>query len=112
MTTMTMGQLRMTILRIMNEDNSFGVYPGRPARNVLSPETNNREQLGTLAGQPIDTVGDEDDMPEHLRDPTVNPDDCYGPVPPDAEEPYVGQDPFTRDVAPQPFSGGGRIKRG
>lgn len=104
-----MGVLRRWLL----EAQSFGKYPGRPAgRNVLSPDVADREQLGSLAGQPIDTVDDPDDMPEHLREPTVDREDCMGPVPPDAEEPYVGQDPFVRDYGPQPFSGGGRVKRG
>ncbi len=109
----TMGRLRRTILFLMGEAGDFGVYPGRPSgRNVLSPDVNAREQLGSLAGDPIDTVDDPDDMPQHLREPNVDREDCYGPVPPDAEEPYVSADPYAMDVAPKPFSGGGKIKRG
>jgi len=101
-----LGALR----RILRE--AEGGWPGKPLRNALSPDVNSREQLGTLNAQAIDTVGDPDELPEHLREPLVDPEDCEGPVPPEAENPYVGQDPFARDFAPQPFSGGGSIKRG
>lgn len=60
----------------------------------------------------MDTVNDPDGLPDHLFEPEVDPEDCFGPVPPDAEKPYVSMDPFTQDVSPQPFSGGARIKRG
>lgn len=71
--------------------------------NPLSPSTNDREQLGYLADNPSD-VDPEDDMPSHLKDNTVNPEDCYGPVPPDNGDPYVQQDPFARDTSPLPTS--------
>lgn len=102
-----------TLRRWLQEARAAGPYPGRPAaRNVLAPDVNDREQLGTLAGDPIDTIDDPDGLPDHLREPTVDRDDCFGPVPPDAEKPYVSVDPYATDVAPKPFSGGGRIKRG
>lgn len=90
-----------------------GYNPGEiVARNVISPATNSRESLGAISAKAMDTVDDPDGLPDHLLDPTVTPEECYGPVPPDAPEPYVGQDPFSRDYAPQPFSGGGRTNRG
>lgn len=103
MIRMTMGQLRQIIVR------ESGYNPGEiVARNVISPDVNNRETLGAISAKGLDTAEDPDQMPDHLTQPNVDPKDCYGPVPPDAEEPYVGQDPFARDYAPQPFSGGGR----
>ncbi len=110
-----MGRLRrMLSAALLAEDGAVShSYPGRPqARNVLSPSTNNREAIGVISAKGLDAVDDPDQMPDHLTEPAVDPEDCYGPVPPDAEPPYVGQDPFARDSAPQPFSGGGSIKRG
>lgn len=78
-------------------------------KNALSPDINSREQLGAISAKALDTAGDPDGLPDHLLEPTVNPEDCYGPVPPDAEPVYVGADPFTRDFAPKPT---GNIKRG
>lgn len=102
-----------TLRQLIHEVGANGAWPGQPVRNVLSPDINSREQLGSLAGNvPMDTVDDPDGLPDHLLDPTVTPEECFGPVPPKAEEPYVGQDPFVRDAAPQPFSGGGSIRRG
>lgn len=99
--------IREAVILEVGANNS---YPGQPyGRNVLSPDVNKREQLGSLAGDPIDTIADPDGLPDHLLDPTVSPEDCYGPVPPDAEPPYVGQDPFARDTSPNPT---GSIKRG
>lgn len=78
-------------------------YPGGPIRNALSPAMNNREQIGSLAGNtPMDTVQDEEGLPDHLLDPTLEPEDCYGPVPPDAEKPYLSQDPFARNTGVLP----------
>lgn len=103
-----------TLRRWLREAASApGRYPGRPAaRNVLSPAESEREQLGTLAAEPMDTADDPGGVPAHLREPTVDPRDCHGPVPPTCREPWVSIDPFTSDYAPQPFSGGGRVKRG
>jgi len=87
-------------------------FPGQPIRNALSPDINTREQLGAISAKAIDTVDDPDGLPDHLLEPNVTPEDCYGPVPPDAEEPGVHADPYSKDYAPQPFSGGGSINRG
>jgi hypothetical protein len=76
---------------------------------VLAPDVNAREQIGALTAKAMDTVGDPDGLPDHLLQPSVDPKDCYGPVPPEAEPVYVGQDPFVRDSSPLPTSA---IKRG
>src|SRR5579885_129356 len=103
---LTMGQLRK-LLREVGANNS---WPGQPyGRSVTSPDINSREQLGAISAKAIDTVADPDGLPDHLLEPQVDPEDCFGPVPPDAEPPYVGQDPFARDVSPNPT---GTIKRG
>jgi len=96
-------------MREVGANNSF---PGQPyGRNVLSPDINSREQLGAISAKAIDTVGDPEGegMPDHLINPAVSPEDCYGPVPPEAEPPHVGSDPFAKDVNPNPT---GSIKRG
>jgi hypothetical protein len=99
----------LTLMREVGANNSF---PGQPyGRNVLSPDINSREQLGAISAKAIDTVGDPEGegMPDHLINPAVSPEDCYGPVPPEAEPPHVGSDPFAKDVNPNPT---GSIKRG
>lgn len=104
-----LGTLRELIYEI---SSSGGAWPGQLAgRNVTSPDVNAREQLGAISAKAIDTVADPDGLPDHLLDPTVTPEECEGPVPPNAEDPYVGQDPFARDYAPQPFSGGKNVMR-
>jgi hypothetical protein len=71
--------------------------------NPMSPETNDREELGFLADNPADVdPADKDELPDHLKEPAVDFEDCYGPVPPTAEEPYAQQDPFVRDASPLP----------
>lgn len=105
--------MRMTLGRLRDVLREAGKFPGQPAgRNVLSPDINHREQVAALSAKAIDTADDPDGLPEHLRDPTVDPEDCYGPVPPDAEKPYLMQDPLASDYGPQPFSGAGRLRKG
>lgn len=99
-----------TLKRIIREvGNSGGRWPGQPMRNALSPDINSREQIGAISAKALDTVADPDGLPDHLLTPTVDPADCYGPVPPTAEDPGVYQDPFVRDFSPNPT---GAIKRG
>jgi len=96
---------------LINEVGSNGSFPGQPyGRNVLSPDINAREQIGALTAKAMDTVGDDDALPDHLRDPKVSPEDCLGPVGKyKIDPPYVGQDPFARDVGVLPTSS---IRRG
>jgi hypothetical protein len=108
-----LGTIRRILLRELGgSSTASGRWPGQPMRNAMSPDINSREQIGAISAKAMDTVDDPDGMPDHLTEPQVDPKDCLGPVPPDAEPPYVGQDPFVRDAAPQPFSGGGSIRRG
>lgn len=105
-----LGTLREYLQEVfLTEVGANGGFPGEPyGRNVLSPDVNNREQIGALTAKALDTVDDPDGLPDHLREPQVSREDCYGPVPPDAEPVYVGQDPFARDYSPMPT---GNIKR-
>ena len=72
-------------------------------RNPLSPDSNDREQLGSLKQRDVDT-DDGDDLPPHLREPVYSAEECFGPVPPTGEEPYAQQDPLVRDWSPLPSS--------
>ncbi len=105
----TLGELRHLILRVLAEGGGgSATKPMFGGRNPLSPETADREALGYLADDPTDIQGDDDDLPSHLRQPTEEPEDCFGPVPPVQGDPYVQQDPFARDTSPLPTPG---IKR-
>lgn len=88
----------------MDENYGTGEVAGV---NVLSPDVNAREQIGTLSAKAMDTVDDPDGLPDHLRAPQEDPCD-FGPVPPDAEPVGVYSDPFAKDYSPLPSSG---IKR-
>jgi len=100
---LTLFELRTLIKRALVE---VAPFPGHPNTHVIAPETNAREQVGALGNKAMDTVDDEEGMPDHLREPLVDVEDCYGPVPPTAPEPYVQIDPFVSDAAPRPFSRG------
>ena len=102
--------LREYLAEIISEIGANGGFPGQPVgRNTLAPGVNRREQIGSLGDKAMDTVGDEDELPDHLKEPAVDPNDCFGPVPPSAEPPGVFSDPNVRDASPLPTSG---IKRG
>lgn len=72
--------------------------------NPLSPDINDREQLGYLADNLDDELSDDNDISSHLRDTVEDPKDCFGPVPPVQGDPYVQQDPLARDTSPLPTS--------
>ncbi len=93
-------KIRLGTLRRLIREATGSAWPGKPVDNVVSDEINSREALDTLRSVPPDTVADEEGLPDHLLDPNVDPEDCFGPVPPDRKNPnpYVGQDPFARDI--------------
>jgi len=51
-----------------------------------------REQLGSITAKASD-----EKIADHLSEPEVDVEDCFGPVPPVASDPNVSSDPFTRD---------------
>ena len=97
-----MGDLRSMLVVELD-----GRWPGGPVvRDAMSPGTTSREQIGSLAGNvPMDAADDPEGLPDHLLQPTVSPEDCFGPVPPAAEDPGVHLDPYARDTGPQPMPG-------
>ena len=102
-------KLRAIILcELGGSSTSSSRWPGQPFRNALSPDVNSREQIGSITAKAMDTVDDPDGLPDHLSEPQVDPESCYGPVPPTAEAPGVYSDPFVRDSSPNPT---GALKR-
>lgn len=94
----TIGQLRSIIRNVLLETGGAGPVPPQPyTRNAMSPDINDREAIGRLEfGEP------EIDLTDHLREPALTPEECWGPVPPQKKDPGVYQDPFTRDFSPLP----------
>jgi hypothetical protein len=95
---MSLRSLRRIIREAMIAEIGGGI-PNKPqpmTRNPMSPDINNREQIGKM-----ETGDQEDDeLAPHLMEPIYSKEDCYGPVPPDAEDPYVQQDPYVNDASP------------
>lgn len=83
---MKYDSLRLFIRSVLLE-----VLEGPHISNVLSHDLAEREPIGSLAD------GGELDMASHLTEPEVDVEDCYGPVPPIAQDPGVFADPFTKD---------------
>ena len=94
-----------TLRRILREAGAGGRFPKQPARNALSPDINSRENIEAMTAKGIDTRDDQDELPEHLREPMMTPEETFGPVAPSAEPPHVGQDPFVRGSSPLPTPG-------
>lgn len=64
------------------------VLEGPHISNVISKKLARREPIGKLAGDGLE-------ISFHLQEPEVDLEDCYGPVPPTANEPGVFADPYT-----------------
>jgi len=77
--------LREYIRNVINE-----AQEGIHISNVLSADITDREQLGSLAD------GESDEIASHLMEPEVDMEDCYGPVPPKADDPGVFSDPYAK----------------
>jgi hypothetical protein len=106
---LTIRDLRKIVKSVLRE--AGGAASTKPMfgaiNDPLSPATSDRESLGYLADNPRG-VDPNDQLPAHLREPLETPEDCFGPVPPVGEDPYVMQDPLVRDASPLP---GPRINR-
>ena len=105
-----LGNLKKLIEAVLNE--AGGGTPTRTKEpfigSATSPSVASREQIGSL-GDPNPEDREDDELPPHLREPLYDKEDCYGPVPPVAEDPYVQSDPFTQDWGIHPM---GNIRRG
>lgn len=86
-----------TLRKLIREAGGWASPPQPAGRNSFSSDLPNREQIGRLGSDKDDSV---EQITSHLEDATVNPEDCYGPVPPTTEKPGVRVDPFTRDFGP------------
>ena len=67
----------------------------------MSPSMADREQIGRNSIKDID---DPDEVAPHLRDPLYDDEDCWGPVPPTAENPYAMPDVYNKDYNVIPTS--------
>jgi len=97
----TLGKLRQIIRNTLIEAGGGTTLPKLPMiRNAMGPEFSDREQLGRIS--PKDN--DEDEISPHLREPQYTEEECWGPVPPDQENPYMIPDPYNKDyhVIPTP----------
>lgn len=97
----TVGQLRRIIRESLVEAGGGLARPPRPnVRNAMAPSMADREQLGKIS---IRTT-EPDQVAPHLQEPELEPEDCWGPVPPTGQNPYMIPDPYTTDyhVIPTP----------
>lgn len=98
----TVRQLRGIIREVLTEAGGASPTPPRPnIRNAMAPSMADREQLGKIS---IDNLDDPDQVAPHLQEPEVDAEDCWGPVPPVAPNPYAMPDFYTKDfnVIPTP----------
>lgn len=97
----TIGEFRRLVRAALREGAGAPATKPEPyMRDAFAPDHADREALGYLADVDVDT--EDGQLPPHLRDTVEDPEDCFGPVPPDQGDPYVGQDPFVRDSSPLP----------
>lgn len=96
-------RLRLGRLRALVREALAEAYP--LPHVAPSPASTDRESLDSLARSSKDKAGKDEELPAHLQDPVEDPEDCYGPVPPDDKnQPYVTSDPYAKgyNVLPQP----------
>jgi hypothetical protein len=65
---------------------------GPHVSNVMSTHLAQRDEIPYLGKK---RKKEEDEISAHLMEPEADMEDCYGPVPPTAEEPGVFIDPYT-----------------
>lgn len=97
-----MSELRKIIRRSLQEIGGATSTQPRPMdRNPMGPSMSDREQIGRIS---IKDKEDPNEVAPHLRDPLYDEEDCWGPVPPTAENPYALPDIYTKDynVIPTP----------
>ena len=89
-----LGELR-TYIRAVIAETGGGVAI-KPQPRGTAPNTSNRTAIGHFGPPP------PIELPEHLRDEEITPEECFGPVPPEEEEPGVHADPYVRDASVLP----------
>jgi hypothetical protein len=96
----TINRLRQIIRNILIEAGGGTTLPKSPhIRNAMGPEMADREQLGKISKS-----RDPDEISPHLQEPQYSDEECWGPVPPTEENPYMLPDPYTKDTSPLPTS--------
>jgi hypothetical protein len=97
-----LGTLRRIIRVSLAEAGGGTTMPPRPVtRNPTAPSMADREQLGRIS---IKDMDDPEEVSPHLMEPLYDKEDCFGPVPPTAQNPYALPDFYTKDynVIPTP----------
>lgn len=95
-------ELRRVIRQVLREAGGGTTIPSRPVvNNPMSPSMADREAIGRIS---ISSLDDPDEVAPHLREPVYDEEDCFGPVPPTAENPYILPDYYSKDygVLPTP----------
>jgi hypothetical protein len=95
-----LGALRRLVREALLEAGGGTTLPPQPVtRNPMSPSLTDREQITKMS---ISNLEDEDALAPHLQDPQYEEEDCWGPVPPTAENPYALPDFYTNDFSVLP----------
>lgn len=99
---LTVGRLRRLIKEVLEEAGGASPTPPRPnVRNAMAPSMADREQIGRIS---IKDKDGPEEISSHLQEPVHDEEDCWGPVPPTAQNPYAMPDFYTKDfnVIPTP----------
>jgi hypothetical protein len=95
-----LSELRKLIRAALLEIGGAAATQRRPMdRNPMSPSMADREQIGRISVKDID---DPEEVSPHLRDPLYDEEECWGPVPPVAQNPYVLPDMYAKDYSVLP----------
>lgn len=96
----TIDVLRDYIRQVIREAY-YSNIDGPHLTNLISPHLAQRDEIPYLGKK---RNKEDEEIASHLEEPEVDMKDCYGPVPPVAEEPGAFPDPYTQDyhVIPRP----------
>jgi len=89
----SVDELRLYVRMLIQEAYASNV-DGPHLGNLMSPHLAQRDEIPYLGKK---RKKEDEEIASHLMEPEVDMDDCYGPVPPRAEEPGVFIDPFAQD---------------
>jgi len=86
--------LKLIIRKLIREAYASGIDgPHIDTTISMSNHLSQRDEIPYLGKK---QNKDDEEIAAHLMDPEETPEDCYGPVPPNAEEPGVYSDPYTK----------------